>query len=160
MIVADVDIRGFQEWTKESTKELTSDEREKAIRMLGFKFIEIVVPKTPVDTGRARSGWVMPGKVSAEGEANEYGRGTSAYGMEFINAVPYIVYLELGSSRQATSGFVRHTLREMRGDLIGETKKDTFRALSRANDRARRTVGLRQGGTFRSADTLRGRGLI
>jgi hypothetical protein len=50
-----------------------------------------VVPRTPIDTGRARNGW----------QARKTG---------INNAVPYIRKLEEGYSRQAPRGFVQQAL--------------------------------------------------
>lgn len=50
-----------------------------------------VVPRTPIDTGRARRGW-------------------QARTNEIRNDVPYIKKLEGGSSRQAPSGFVNQAM--------------------------------------------------
>jgi len=50
-----------------------------------------VVPRTPIDTGRARRGW-------------------QARKTEIKNNVPYIGKLEEGYSRQAPNGFVRQAL--------------------------------------------------
>lgn len=50
-----------------------------------------VVPRTPIDTGRARRGW-------------------QSRTSEIRNSVPYIRKLEEGYSRQAPSGFVRQAL--------------------------------------------------
>lgn len=52
-----------------------------------------VVPRTPIDTGRARRGWQ---------------KRTS----EIRNDVPYIAKLESGYSRQAPNGFVNQALKE------------------------------------------------
>lgn len=50
-----------------------------------------VVPRTPIDTGKARRGWqIRTGQVE--------------------NRVPYIGKLETGYSRQAPDGFVRQAL--------------------------------------------------
>lgn len=50
-----------------------------------------VVPRTPIDTGKARRGW-------------------RARKTEIRNDVPYIGKLETGYSRQAPNGFVRQAL--------------------------------------------------
>ena len=54
-----------------------------------------VVPRTPIDTGRARRGW----------QQRQLGR------QQIIeNQVPYIDRLERGYSRQAPRGFVRQAM--------------------------------------------------
>lgn len=50
--------------------------------------------RTPVDTGRARAGWVVNGDVIS-------------------NDVPYIGYLEMGTPRMAPFGMVRTTMEEV-----------------------------------------------
>jgi hypothetical protein len=58
--------------------------------------------RTPIDTGNARSGWFR------------YPPGLSTFGTTQIvgNAVPYIVVLEYGHSRQAPEGMARITAAE------------------------------------------------
>ena len=51
-----------------------------------------VVPRTPIDTGRARRGW-------------------QARGNQIRNDVPYIGKLETGYSRQAPKGFVNQAVK-------------------------------------------------
>lgn len=50
--------------------------------------------RTPVDTGNARDGWNIDG-------------------LNIINMVPYIVYLENGWSKQAPAGMIRVSLEEV-----------------------------------------------
>jgi len=51
-----------------------------------------VVPRTPIDTGRARRGW-------------------QSRGNQIRNDVPYIGKLETGYSRQAPKGFVNQAIK-------------------------------------------------
>jgi len=64
-------------------------EQEK--KALGNDYKAAVVPRTPIDTGKARRGW-------------------RARKTEIRNDVPYISKLETGYSRQAPNGFVRQAL--------------------------------------------------
>lgn len=142
--------------------------RTKAIRAYALKFIEAVVPATPVDKGRARGGWTaaqtrIP-QVSTlrTGPNAEQGRQESRYtekGLntpgakihaEIFNGVPYITFLELGSSRQAPSGFVRIALRELLTEMTDGEKRRVEAAIPAANEKARRVSGVRQGGPTRS----------
>jgi hypothetical protein len=179
-ILSEVDTRGFDEMVREDLKQLKDiGQRRKYIRRMVLRFVQGVVPRTPVDTGRARAGWsAAAGKVAGiRGVANqieidggdhgmqEIGRRESSYKerlggnapyAEITNAAPYISYLELGSSAQAPSGFVRLTLREMGGDAKKISKEYVMEALKKANDKARAKIGLRQG-VLRDGSSVVGR---
>jgi len=62
-----------------------------------------VVPRTPVDTGRARRGWQT--------------RNNS-----IKNSVPYIARLEGGYSRQAPNGFVNQAVK----DTVNKSKQRKY----------------------------------
>lgn len=68
--------------TKKITKE-TTEEMLKRIKQ-----------RTPVDTGTARNGWF----INKDGDIQ--------------NDVPYVIYLEMGSSDQSPKGMVRITALE------------------------------------------------
>jgi hypothetical protein len=59
------------------------------------EFKSQVVPRTPIDQGRARAGW------------QQRGSGTN---ISVENRVPYIQRLEQGYSRQAPRGFVQQAI--------------------------------------------------
>lgn len=162
MINFDVDTSSFQSFTREAIKNLDVESQLKVLRGFALKFIGEVVPKTPVDTGQARGGWTaMKGSVTATqggfgriGPGAVEGRRKSSYTetkrggqvtLIIHNGVPHIVYLELGSSQQAPSGFVRQTMREMAKDLTEDMRREIEAELRLANIHARRTSGLRQG---------------
>jgi len=79
--------------------------------------------KTPVDTGRARGNWQLtiddPAVLEKYSDRPiEEGMATlktlGIFQVVFItNNVPYIVYLEKGSSSQAPNGMVEITLQEL-----------------------------------------------
>ena len=84
-----------------------------------------VVRRTPVDTGRARGGWQISidnipseetGSTSAPGE-NEALSALAGLGQNqtvFIsNNVPYILFLEEGSSTQAPNGMLALALQDV-----------------------------------------------
>lgn len=87
-----------------------------------------VVLRTPVDTGRARGGWMgeVGAPASGEGSTDKNGNGTvqraiaavaSAKPFETIhltNNVNYISYLEEGTSQQAPEGMLALSLAEVR----------------------------------------------
>ena len=83
--------------------ERTGDDAVEIINEIAEDTFNRIVADTPVDTGRAAGGWDMtnltrPGVV------------------EFVykNDVPYIVYLEFGSSQQAPKGMLRINLQKAR----------------------------------------------
>lgn len=158
MINGYVDTTGFDVFTEELAKGLDGPERTKLMRALAFKFIGKVIPRTPVDTGRARGGWTaMPrtaglasGSKAREGRAvssyTEKGRRTDKFSIEVHNGVPYISYLELGSSQQAPGGFIRLTLREMMAtEGTPEIARSIEAQMRLANIKARAAIGLKQG---------------
>jgi len=89
---------------------------------------------TPVDTGRARSGWHVSSNPDShwtpdEGGSfpdetqiiqREQGRAAGHQGLSLylINNVEYIVSLEYGRSRQAPAGMVRSAMEELRVKLM------------------------------------------
>lgn len=162
-VVGDVDIRGWDAFVEQATAEMDTEQEAKFVRAMALTFIGAVIPRTPVDTGRARGGWTaMRGSVTAtQGAYGQLGPGavqgrressftfksgprTGTYA-EIFNGVPYITYLELGSSQQAPSGFVRLTLRELSGEMAREGERRTEAALRLANIKSRAQIGLRQG---------------
>lgn len=56
-----------------------------------------IVHTTPVNTGRARRGWVAPGRITKDNYNATITR----------NSVPYIGNLEDGASKQAPNGIVQ-----------------------------------------------------
>lgn len=64
---------------------------DQEVQALKTDYKSAVVPRTPIDTGRARRGWKTRTK-------------------EIRNDVPYISKLETGYSRQAPTGFVKQAL--------------------------------------------------
>lgn len=74
------------------------DRAEQIVKRVCFDIYENVKVRTPVDTGRARAGWMLDsGKTITR----------------IYNNVEYIVPLEYGhSKKQAPAGMVRITLRQ------------------------------------------------
>ena len=99
------------------------------VRNIGFK--------TPVDTGRARGNWqssiheIRASVIETTGsrseqnarifaQANEALKDLPAYVVTYIhNHVPYVKYLEQGSSDQAPHGMVSLTVAELKTKLGG-----------------------------------------
>jgi hypothetical protein len=91
-------------------------------------------PPTPIDTGRARTGWVLDTRESewvppvmkdnpktaeeilaaVRTALDRLPRSTVYY---LYNNVPYILFLEHGHSRQAPNGFIALALQQMALDL-------------------------------------------
>ncbi len=122
-------------WTLPPTKfaDLTDNEFEKVMRGAAIEVGTRLINKTPVDTGRARGGWLPSVDSPAKGEGvldptGAYAlrrlqsafkpTGYNAYSTLYItNNVPYIGRLNEGSSRQAPANFVEQTVAEVFGVL-------------------------------------------
>lgn len=73
--------------------------------------------RTPIDTGRARAGWLLD-------DASVYHyRGATRVRIKITNAVPYVRYLEYGWSKQAPAGMVRISLLELEQRVKQATKE-------------------------------------
>lgn len=102
---------------------IEQDVFDKVIRKCLFDLLQLIIRKTPVDTGRARASWVL----STEYDDFQLPRGD--YNSKFEKMIPetmswlpvssqyviynnldYIVALENGHSRQAPAGFVAQAL--------------------------------------------------
>ena len=133
--------------------ELTREETPLALKRLVFDALNRIISRTPVDTGRAQAGWIpymeangspvtIKGNQSdisqgrSEGSYNESFHGSKLF-IEITNGVPYILFLEYGSSGQAPTGMVRITMRELAG------KKMTAEEMGMAVKKAARKAGAR-----------------
>lgn len=120
-----VDIKAFAKKTGQNAE-------EQAAATL-FKLNSLVVNRTPVDTGRARGGWVASVGSPSQSKGRASKSGSSAINRAnaqaekavkekdiyyLVNNVQYIAILEYGSSAQAPSGMVRISMQEIKG-LIG-----------------------------------------
>lgn len=85
-----VDVTGIDAVGEELSKEIRQFQT-----YLAREFKNEVVPRTPIDKGRARRGWQQ--RSSGNTEVIE-------------NQVPYIERLERGWSRQAPNGFVKQAI--------------------------------------------------
>ena len=92
----------------------------KILRSIGLQATNRITLRTPRDTGVAQSGWIMtlqdlPG---------------DSFMVVIDNNVPYIVFLEYGSSKtQAPKGMVRVTFNELRA--AGLLSKSIKQGISR-----------------------------
>lgn len=85
-----IDIRGDQQILDDLRNEIS-----RFTKTVATTFKNEVVPRTPIDTGRARRGW----------KQRQLGN------TQIIdNQVPYIERLERGYSRQAPRGFVKQAM--------------------------------------------------
>ena len=101
------------------------------IKKLAIQLFELIVLKTPVDTGRARASWNLsnanidigvapPGDYSLEDALNKVSE-KSVVGMArtiwITNSLPYILALEHGHSQQAPTGMVALSVEEIESHL-------------------------------------------
>ncbi len=104
----------------------------RAIRTAGLAVLSGVVLSTPVDTGRARSNWLVGlNSPRRQTQPSSGTSGTAAIvqggqvlaavrpgGTVFIsNNLPYIVSLNRGSSPQASAGYVGEVVNQVARDL-------------------------------------------
>lgn len=125
-------VKAFNAELRKLTKRLPREAIIVMQRKFAFDALRGVVLKTPVKTGRARGNWQVTVNRSPEnalerkdkpGQAT-IDKGTArltnvpAFAIIYItNNVPYIVYLENGSSEQASQGMVAVTFEELRLSL-------------------------------------------
>lgn len=107
---------------------------DKAMRTIALAIDQAVVTATPVDTGRARSNWLVSLEEPSENEIEPYVEGEKgstgnenisaalAQGRDVVdkygpgdtifitNNLPYIQQLNAGSSSQAPAGFVEQAV--------------------------------------------------
>jgi hypothetical protein len=123
----------FNKEVRTWAKERTPEEIKKFQRYIVIEALRRLVLKTPVDTGRARGNWQVTIADIPEGETgttDTAGQDTIATGIQALqslgvyqivyitNNVPYIVYLENGTSKQAPQGMVRITIEELMGVFV------------------------------------------
>lgn len=150
---------GFEAFVRSLLTAIPHEVEERAIRKVAIDFLSRVIPRTPVDTGRARAGWqsylLDHGHASpvtgrdpqaivegtAEGTWSEKFTQREAF-VEIVNAVEYIVFLEYGSSDQAPAGMMRITFKEFEaGDRLTKALREELRGAIRKADReAERTT--------------------
>lgn len=151
----------FERFVRELLRGVEHEMLPKVIRKVALDFLAGVIPRTPVDTGRARAGWVsyveshgqmvqITGpNVTAEAIAQGKEEGSfreqftrrEAF-VEIINAVEYIVILEYGHSDQQPAGMMRITFREIQAgqDLTKELAAEFRKQIREADRKAGRTT--------------------
>lgn len=161
----------FGAFLNEMADEVAEEQIPRFLRTTMVDLLASVIKKTPVDTGRARGGWIPylreqgapvdrlledTSEVSTESadiNANDVADGESVSGftddidglgqfVEVINAVHYIVQLEFGSSSQAPAGMVRITMREFQAKAdLGEGMLDALENIFTSANIRARTRG-------------------
>ena len=114
-------LRGANNLEREARK-LLEDE----YRAIALEFYRRVKLGTPADTGRARGNWGLTDSVpDAREDAPVVSVSEDGIKVIFLyNNLPYIVSLEMGSSKQAPAGFIRLAAAELgltiSGNIFGE----------------------------------------
>lgn len=85
-----LDLQGFDQIDDELYREILRYQSD-----LATEFKRQVIPRTPIDKGRARAGWKQRTNVTQQIVENQ---------------VPYIERLEKGYSKQAPRGFVKQAI--------------------------------------------------
>lgn len=109
------------------------------------EFLTQVVPATPVDTGKARSNWVVglggrvgtvrttispSGDISLREGVRTINRAKAGQGIHITNNLPYIVRLNQGWSQQAPAGFIERAYAAAKG-LLGRIRTSVDRKASK-----------------------------
>lgn len=127
--MAATNFRQFSLGLRRETQRLTNEQVVLFQRRIGLEALRRIVQKTPVDTGRARGNWDLTIGLpsgSADMDRKDPGGGDTirrgsaalsnlkAFALIYItNNLPYINYLENGSSKQAPVGMVEVTVQEL-----------------------------------------------
>ena len=123
---------------------ITADE---VVRRIALRVWEELVGRTPIDTGRAQSGWVTnldepsdyvppeipadvqaareaarrsgaaSGRIVPEPEPPDLSAATIANRIFIVNNTPYIVQLDQGSSQKSPAGMVAVTMAQVQEEL-------------------------------------------
>lgn len=131
---------------------------EKVIRKVAFDLLSNILRpepygKYPVDYGQSRAGWFMSvvglgkkfdfdsnlksGSKVQEGKSQSKFKSNLTGGnkyVEMINGVNHTIFLEYGHSKSAPLGFIRISMRKMRGKLpkeLGKAYKNDWNAIGK-----------------------------
>lgn len=101
--------------------------RQHMVNQLAADVLDHTAQENPVDSGRSRAGWLaaaeqLPGsQVSGAGATGEgtlrLNHDQTTTSVSAINQVPYVTYLEYGTSKMAPFAMLRRTLSRIRGQL-------------------------------------------
>ncbi|TWT42805.1 hypothetical protein KOR42_46090 [Thalassoglobus neptunius] len=114
----------------ESLRKLKDDGISVARREFVERLVSSVIQETrslnPVMTGRSRAGWVAPGAAGDAGGGTAGGGSEGTFDVEhssqatmvsMTNSVPYVVYLEYGTSKTAPVAMVRKSISRISGRI-------------------------------------------
>ncbi len=90
---------------------------KKAFKFVVVRLFEAVKKATPVDTGRAKQAWRL-----------DFSETKDFISARIFNGVEYIIWLEVGSSKQAPNGMLRVNLQRFSHELFQTIVKITGRA--------------------------------
>jgi len=145
--VALLNRKQFNKAISEYSRKVTQEKIPMFVKGVALKILRGVILRTPVDTGFARNNWMVT--IGSYGkdtpfEAEDNADGTIRREMQNIasknslgriiyiwNAVPYIQYLETGTSDKAPEGMLRVTLAEIASEL---SSKYNFIGYYKANE--------------------------
>lgn len=131
MTITAKDLAAFNGALRKSAKDLVGKRLLVFQRKVTLAVLRGVIFKTPVDTGRARGGWIVGVNKVPNGMGRPDRNGGSAFAegaskigslrpfsvVYVANNVVYVKYLEDGSSAQAPRGMLRLTLAELQTQL-------------------------------------------
>lgn len=116
-----IELKSVREFAREIDLDIAT-----VTQTLTLKVFRGVVFLTPVDTGRARSGWqigigsIPSGNPSSSSSPPASPSVSSIDGKQkvfIVNNVTYIIFLEAGHSDQAPSGMVAVTMAQIQGEI-------------------------------------------
>lgn len=85
-----------------------------AVQAISLQALNSVVKKTPVKTGDAQNSWnLSEGKIDTSLVQSKRDKISGKKDVYITNSIPYIGYLENGSSKQAPKGMVGLTVNEL-----------------------------------------------
>lgn len=122
--MATTNVRQLTTELSKFTKDMPEEIVVSNLRFIAREVATRVIPRTPIDTGRARHNWRLTFGAPAVGELRIPDPVSAALnsiklirnpyqGVFFSNNVPYIGFLEDGWSKQAPSGMLKITLQEV-----------------------------------------------
>ena len=114
----------------ESLRKLKDDgvsvARREFVERLASSVIQETRSLNPVMTGRSQAGWVTPGSAGDAGSGTSGGGSEGTFAVEhssqttsisMTNSVPYVVYLEYGTSKTAPVAMVRKSIARVSGRI-------------------------------------------
>ncbi|MEW4490978.1 HK97 gp10 family phage protein [Thalassoglobus sp. JC818] len=112
--------RSLRESLRRLKDERTSVARREFVERLASAVIQETKSTNPVRTGRSRAGWVAPGPAGEDGGSEgsfTVSHTSQATEVSMTNSVPYVVFLEYGTSKTAPVAMVRKSLSRVAGRI-------------------------------------------